>query len=37
MRHIQTVARVSWMRIEDPEPLPGDGQHPPGRDRRQQA
>jgi len=25
------------MRIQDSEPLPGDGQHPAGRDWRQQA
>jgi len=37
MRHIQTVAGVTRMRVEDPEPLPGDRQYPAGRDRRQQA
>jgi len=37
MRHIQTIARVTRMRFEDPEPLPGDRQYPAGRDWRQQA
>jgi len=37
VRHIQTVARVARMRVENTEPLPGDGQHQARRDRRQQA
>jgi len=37
MRHIQTVTGVTRMRVEDPEPLPGDRQYPARGDRRQQA
>lgn len=37
VRHIQTVARVARMRVENTEPLPRDGQHQARRDRRQQA
>lgn len=37
VRHIQTVARVARLRVENPEPVPGDGQHQARRDRRQQA
>lgn len=37
VRHIQAAARVARMRVENTEPVPGDGQHQARRDRRQQA
>lgn len=37
VRDIQTAARVARLRVENTEPVPGDGQHQARRDRRQQA
>ena len=33
VRHLAPVARVPRLRLQDPQPLPGDGQHP-SRSRR---
>lgn len=37
LRHIPSAPGVSRLRVQDPQPVPGDRQHPAGRDRRQQA
>lgn len=37
MRHIEAAEGVSWMRIQNPEPVSGNGIDQTRRDRRQQA
>jgi len=34
LRHLPAAARLSRLRVKDPQSLPGDGQHPAGSHRR---